>query len=140
LEAIEVVTAIGETTVEISTNKPIDGSDISLKADITNILNGQIKDIQVNFNILARTRFELDGDLLVILPTKKIATNPIPGNQLDGSIENSTEIKDRVEIDKEIPDLHKENVKMAIDNLQLVYEKVLDIAKSLVEDDTKIIS
>jgi hypothetical protein len=48
LEAIEVVTAIGETTVEISSNKPIDGSDLSLNSDITNIVNGQIKNIQVN--------------------------------------------------------------------------------------------
>jgi hypothetical protein len=142
LEAIEVVTAIGETTVEISSNKStIEGSDTPLKADITNIANGQIKSISGKLNILARTRFELDGDLLVILPTKQIATNPTtttnPDTQPEGSTESSTEIKDRVEIDKEVLDLHKENVKMAIDNLQFVYEKVLDIAKSLVEGDTK---
>ena len=141
LEAIEVVTAIGETTVEISSNKStIEGSDTPLKADITNIANGQIKNISGKLNILARTRFELDGDLLVILPTKKTGINPTsttPATQPEGSTESSTEIKDIVDIDKEILDLHKENVKMAIDNLQFVYEKVLDIAKSLVEGDTK---
>ena len=140
LEAIEVVTAIGETTVEISSNKStIEGSDTPLKTDITNIANGQIQSISGKLNILARTRFELDGDLLVILPTKQIATNPTTNSdtQPEGSTTSSTEIKDRVEIDKEILDLHKENVKMAIDNLQFVYEKVLDIGKSLVEGDTK---
>jgi len=140
LEAIEVVTAIGDTTVEISSNKDTTGeSDPTLKADITNIANGQIKNISGKLNILARTRFELDGDLLVILPTKQIVTNPTTNSdtQPEGSTTSSTEIKDRVEIDKEILDLHKENVKMAIDNLQFVYEKVLDIAKSLVEGDTK---
>lgn len=138
LEAIEVVTAIGETTVEISSNTHTEGSGTTLKADITNIANGQAQNISGKLNILARTRFELDGDLLVILPTKKTTTasTTLP---TEGPTETTSlsELKDMVEIDKEILDLHKENVKMAIDNLQFVYGKVMDIAEKLVEGDTK---
>ena len=60
LKALEVVTAVGTTTADIE----------SSGSDLTNIANGQASNVSGVLNILARTRFELDGDLLVVLPTK----------------------------------------------------------------------
>jgi len=168
LQAIEVVTAIGNTTIEISS--PPEDTTVEGQAttppDITDLANGRLQKISGKLTILARTRFELDGDLLVILPTKQtsslspevlsdvelkeeiptdtsagevpaaaagtpsevIPTDPTTPNKVSG---------EAMEIDQEILALHKENVNMAIQNLQFVYGKVMDIAQKFVSSDDK---
>ena len=54
LKAIEVVTAVGTTTVDIKSGAT---------ADLTNLANSNDKlDISSKLTVLARTRLELDGD------------------------------------------------------------------------------
>jgi hypothetical protein len=65
MKAIEVITAAGTTTEDIS----------SSNSDLTNIVNGKAQNVSAKLNILAQTRLELDGDLLVILPIKREATS-----------------------------------------------------------------
>jgi hypothetical protein len=134
MKAIEVVTAVGTTTADI----------LSSQSDITNIANGKGANVTGNLTILARTRLELDGDLLVILPTKQTKSLPTSGGtQTDTNKEKikeeptSVQTSEPVEIDKEILNLHKENVNMALQNLQFVYGKVMDIASKFVEGTGK---
>ena len=105
--------------------------------DITHLANADGKqDIIGGLTILARTRMELDGDLLVVLPTTKTvassSSNP-PGQTTAGGKNDPTTTADIKEnepifINNEVLKLHTENVNMAIHNLQFVYEKVMDIA------------
>jgi hypothetical protein len=67
MKAIEVITAAGTTTADIS----------SSNSDLTNIANGKAQNVSAKLNILARTRLELDGDLLVILPIKRSASSSL---------------------------------------------------------------
>lgn len=166
LEAIEVITAIGNTTIEISSPKlSSEDNTTEDKSDITALANGKLQKFSGEITILARTRFELDGDLLVILPTKQkliSASREARNLELKVKEDNTTEnpagepstpaqsppsippepttppdVPDSVEIDQEILTLHKENVAMAINNLQFIYGKVLDIAKNFVAGDAK---
>lgn len=61
--------------------------------------------------ILARTRIELDGDITVLLPLKN--------NAEDTSINN------------EVLDIHKENVKMAIENWHSFLNTAIEAAKTI---------
>ena len=68
MQAMEIVTAIGTTTVKFKSEGQ-EGTNL----DITSLANSNDNASSIidgNITILARTRFELDGDLLVILPTK----------------------------------------------------------------------
>ena len=65
LKALEIVTAAGPTTADIE----------SSGSDLTNLANGKASHVSGSLSILARTKFGLDGDLLVILQTKQSAKN-----------------------------------------------------------------
>lgn len=124
LKAIEIITATGTTTANIE----------SSGSDLTNIANGKVTNVTGELNILARTRLELDGDLLVVLPTKAAAQKvqkPTPDKITD------MQGNEPIQVDTEILKLHKENVNMALQNLQFVYGKVMDIASKFVEGADK---
>lgn len=106
IKAVEIVTASGNIAVKIEgqTN------------DITNLANSGTVSGEVK--ILARTRVELDGDLLVILPTKEDQSNSVI-------------------IDNEILNIHKENVGMAMQNLQFVFKNVSEWIGKLIESSGK---
>jgi|SRR5215216_811842 len=128
LKAIEVVTAVGTTTVDITSGA---------KADVTNLANSNDEsEISSKLTVLARTRFELDGDLLVVLPTKKSLT---ASSKSENKVETNENLKDNepIQIDTEILNLHKENVNMALQNLQFVYGKIMDIASKFAESGGK---
>ncbi len=128
LKAIEVVTAVGTTTVDIKSGAT---------ADVTNLANSNDKlDISSKLTVLARTRLELDGDLLVVLPTKKSINI---SSKSENKVEPANNLKDNepIQIDTEILNLHKENVNMALQNLQFVYGKILDIASKFAESGGK---
>ena len=128
LKAIEVVTAVGTTTVDIKSGAT---------ADVTNLANSNDKlDISSKLTVLARTRLELDGDLLVVLPTKKSLN---ASSKSENKVEPANNLKDNepIQIDTEILNLHKENVNMALQNLQFVYGKILDIASKFAESGGK---
>ena len=109
MKAIEVVTAVGTTTADI----------VSSDSDLTSIANGKAQNLSAKLRILARTRLELDGDLLVILPTKQASvlspSNATPSknnNSIDvDNTEGNSVIEDKpnetVTIDKEVLNLHK---------------------------------
>ena len=131
MKAIEVVTAVGTTTADI----------MSSGSDLTSIANGKAQNLWAKLNILARTRFELDGDSLVILPTKQ-AIKPSPTEATPTTNKSNTMNNDKTKpistdsekqnesmvIDTEILNLHKDNVNMALQNLQFIYGKIMDIA------------
>ncbi len=106
IRAIEIVTASGNIAVKIE----------DMTNDITNIANSG--NVSGELKILARTRVELDGDLLVILPTKE------------------GESKSTV-IDNEILNIHKENVTMAMQNLQFIFNNVSNWIGKLIEGSGK---
>lgn len=133
MKAIEVITAAGTTTADIS----------SSNSDLTNIANGKAQNVSAKLSILARTRLELDGDLLVILPIKRAAatssstgTDPHTNNNTTNVTTDVNE-NEPIVIDNEILNLHKENVNMALQNLQFVYGKVMDIASKFAESSGK---
>jgi hypothetical protein len=135
MKAVEVVTAVGTTTADI----------MSSGSDLTSIANGKAQNLSAKLKILARTRFELDGDLLVILPTKQSVQSPnnaTPSKNNDSTVVDNTEgnsisENEPVVIDKELLDLHKENVNMALQNLQFVYGKIMDIASKFADSSGK---
>jgi hypothetical protein len=160
LSAIEIITAYGETTFNIETHPSVVGTK---RFDITDLANLGKTTISGDLTILARTRMELDGDLLVILPTTKtirsLSSNPptvtttgtgdsdktgTGGSDKTGTggsdttTDNmlpTTNIKEneQISINHEILNLHNENVSMAIDNLKFVYGKIMDIASKVAE-------
>jgi hypothetical protein len=106
IKAIEIITASGDISFKIE----------SQDSDITDIANGG--NVEGKVKILARTRVELDGDLLVILPTKEDQPNSVI-------------------VDNEILNIHKENVGMAMQNLQFVFKNVSDWIGALIESSGK---
>jgi hypothetical protein len=144
LKAIEIITAVGETTFKV---EPKSTDSKPKFEDVTDLANAGIGDILGNITILARTRMELDGDLLVILPTtktvKSLSSGPSnvakTGRDADATVGENTAATTNIQenepitINHEILNLHKENVNMAIQNLQFVYGKVMEIASKFAE-------
>jgi hypothetical protein len=106
IKAIEIVTASGNITVKIE----------GQNNDITNLANGG--NVSGEVKVLARTRVELDGDLLVILPTKEDESKSVI-------------------VDNEILNIHNNNVNMAMSNLQFVFKNVSDWIGALIESSGK---
>jgi hypothetical protein len=154
LRAIEIITAYGETTFAFESKKPED-SEKKKYNDITDLANVGGEPISGKMTILARTRMELDGDLLVILPTTQTLTSSssspdsvttaggttsggtaggtTSGGTAGGTTTTNIKENEPIAINNEVLNLHKENVNMAIQNLQFVYSKVLDIASKFAE-------
>ena len=156
MQAMEIVTAIGTTTLKFKSEGQDGGSG---DLDITSLANSNNKTdsvIEGNITILARTRFELDGDLLVILPTKPksvgTTTSSSPpsttGTTATGTssstststtgttatgTSSSTSPVESYEINAEVLELHKQNVNLALQNLQFVYGKAMEILSKLAE-------
>lgn len=65
------------------------------------------------FAILARTKIELDGDILMILPT-----DPSSGG---------------AKIDKDIMDIHKQNTTVAVENWKNFLNMVIGVVNNIVE-------
>lgn len=129
LKAVEVITAVGPTTIDLKD----EGGEI----EVTNIANGG-KLVEGKLTILARTRLELDGDLLSILPTKgavtKALSNKTPSdNEADTELKEPTDDNKMLGIDQDILNIHNENVKMALENIQFVFAKVFEIGSKLAE-------
>ena len=106
IKAIEIVTASGNITVKIEGENNY----------ITNLANGG--NVIGEVKILARTRVELDRDLMVILPTKEDESKSVI-------------------VDNEILNIHNENVGMAMQNLQFVFKNVRDWIGALIESSGK---
>ena len=147
LEAMEIITAIGTTTVKFKSEGQ-EGTGNNF--DVTSLANSNDKVssiIEGNITILARTRFELDGDLLVILPTKPKSTTPLGASTASttgsttgtGASTASTNPKDTYEIDSEVLELHKQNVNLALQNLQFVYGKAMELLTKLAEGNRSIL-
>lgn len=146
LQAMEIITAVGTTTVKFKSENP--GGDNSL--DITSLANSNNNTTNIidgNITILARTRFELDGDLLVILPTKqKIFTpssSPTPGaagGTVSPTSPSNPVQSNTYEIDTDILDLHKQNVDLALQNLQFVYGKAMELLTTLAGGNDNILN
>jgi hypothetical protein len=140
MQAMEIITAIGTTTVKFKSGGQ-DGSSGDL--DITSLANSNdnfTNIVEGNITILARTRFELDGDLLVILPTKpksvgattSLVSPSTTGTTTTGT-SSSTSPVESYEINAEVLELHKQNVNLALQNLQFVYGKAMEILSKLAE-------
>ena len=95
LSYVEVITASGSPEVKIDSGKE-------------NIL-----DAITPLEILARTKIELDGDIVVILPTSKI----------------NGELK----INQEIMKIHKENVEVAVQNWKSFMDTILNAVSLIAE-------
>ena len=94
---VEIVTAVGETTADVNPDAEL-------------VIKG-VKD--ANLKIMARTRIELDGDIIVILP---------------GNTENGQTV-----IDKEIMTIHKENVAVAVANWNIFMQNMFNALKLVME-------
>ena len=155
MQAMEIVTAIGTTTVKFKSEGQEDSSDY---LDITSLANSNDNATNIlegNITVLARTRFELDGDLLVILPTKPksvvattSSTSPSTSSTTTGTSSTSPSTSSTTtgsspaspagsyEIDAEVLELHKQNVNLAMQNLQFVYGKAMELLTNLAKDNS----
>ena len=97
LSYVEIVTAAGDPKTDVNP----DAEDV--------ILGVKALDIK----ILARTRIELDGDIMVLLPAEK------------GS--------DNVKINQEIMAIHKENVQTAVENWNNFIKNILSALDLLMD-------
>lgn len=84
---VEVITATGDPKLKIDSDK------------------GNVLDAINTLQILARTTIELDGDIVMIIPT--------------------TKVNGEVKINKEIMDIHKQNVDAAIQNWKSFMDTIL---------------
>ena len=132
IKAIEIVTAAGSIKFNIEDSK----------SDITNMINSGT--ISADLRILARTRIELDGDVLVVLPTKEEFLPTEVAAKLDagtkppdaGTKPPDTGAKSII-IDNQILDIHNGSVNMAMQNLQFVFKNVSDWISKLIESGGK---
>lgn len=98
LSYIEVVTAIGDVKANVNPDAELVILGLNPDAEVT---------------IKARTRIELDGDVMVWLPTNK--------KEQDGEIT----------INQQIMDIHKENVKLAVENWNIFVKNIFDVLKTI---------
>ena len=94
---VEIVTAVGDVEADVNPDAEL-------------VIKG-VKD--ANLKIKARTRIELDGDIMVI----------IPGNEIDG----------QTIIDKEIMAIHKENVDVAVKNWNIFMENMFNTLRLIID-------
>ena len=86
---VEVITATGDPTLKIN-------------AEAENILN-EVTALQ----ILGRTTIELDGDIVMIIPTSKVGVE--------------------LKVNKEIMEIHKQNVDAAVQNWKSFMDTILGV-------------
>jgi hypothetical protein len=84
---VEVITATGDPKLKIDSEK------------------GNVLDAVTALQILARTTIELDGDIVMILPT--------------------TKVNGEFKVNKEIMDIHKQNVDAAVQNWKSFMDTIL---------------
>ena len=94
---VEIVTAVGDVEADVNPDAEL-------------IIKG-VK--EANLKIKARTRIELDGDIMVI----------VPGSEVNG----------QTIIDKEIMTIHKENVDVAVKNWNIFMENMFNTLKVVME-------
>ena len=97
---LEVVTAIGDVKANVNPDAEL-------------VILGLNKD--ANVTIKARTRIELDGDIMVWLPT------------------NNKEQDGEITINQQIMDIHKENVELAVHNWNQFMKNIFDVLKIIID-------
>jgi hypothetical protein len=98
LSYIEVVTAIGDVKANVNPDAEL-------------VILGLNKDAEVT--IKARTRIELDGDVMVWLPV------------------NKKEQEGEITINQQIMDIHKENVALAVQNWNQFITNIFEVLKTI---------
>lgn len=98
LSYIEVVTAIGNVKANVNPDAELVILGLDEKAEVT---------------IKARTRIELDGDIMVWLPT------------------NNKETEGEITINQQIMDIHKENVALAVQNWNQFVTNIFEVLKTI---------